>query len=402
MKRFIAVQTGARRNYAIPTILEKAGLLEALYTDLCADSGIVSVIDRILPQFFHKGSLSNLLNRHVSSELKDKVFTFDLAALRYLARQKLAGENQIKQHEALTIFDREFGQAMIDRGIRQATHIYSMFGEGSDFLEFSQKHQVKVVTEFYISFMTHKIVQNEREKYPFLESPLPAEIIDKDYSQARKVCQYTDVFIAPSDFVIEGLKEFDVQPEKCHLVPYAVNDAWFKIQNSPEPGRILFVGSAELRKGIHLLGMAAQKLSQHNYEFKIAGGVSDLIRDAQTTQKLHFLGRVPRSEIQHEYALADIFVLPSFAEGSAEVVYEALASGLPVITTNAAGSVVRDGVEGYIVPGGNVEALASRIEEVIENRELRNRMSIAAKERAKDYTWDKYTERLLSVFQAIP
>jgi glycosyltransferase involved in cell wall biosynthesis len=401
MKRFIAVQTGARRNYAIPAILEKAGLLEALYTDLCADSGIAAVLDRILPQSLRKGSLNNLLNRHVSAELKSKIHTFDLATLRYLVRQKLAGKSQIRQHQALTRFDREFGQAMIDRGVGKATHIYSMFGEGSDFLEFSQKHQIKVVTEFYISFMTHKIVQSEREKYPFLEAPLPREIIEKDYNFAQKVCRSTDIFIVPSDFVIEGLKEFDVSLEKCRLVPYAVNDAWFDLQNNPKLGRVLFVGSAELRKGIHVLGMAAQKLSQRNYEFKIAGGVSDLIRDAEITHKLHFLGRVPRSEIQHEYALADIFVLPSFAEGSAEVVYEALAAGLPVITTNAAGSVVRDGVEGYIVPEGNVEALASRIEEIVENRELRNRMAIAARERAKDYTWEKYTKRLLSVFQTI-
>ena len=221
------------------------------------------------------------------------------------------------------------------------------------------------------------------------------------FIDARKVCRLTDIFIAPSEFVIEGLTAFDVPLEKCHIVPYAVNDAWFDIQNNPQPGRILFVGSAELRKGIHILGMAARKLSRHNYEFKIAGGVSGLIRHAEITQKLNFLGRVPRTEIQQEYTSADIFVLPSFAEGSAEVVDEALAAGLPVITTNAAGSVVRDGVEGYIVPEGDVEALANRIEEVIENRELRNRMAIAARERAKDYTWDKYAQRLLSVFQTV-
>ena len=57
MKRFIAVQTGARRNYIIPAILEKAGLLEALYTDLCADSGITAILDRIVPQSLRQGSL---------------------------------------------------------------------------------------------------------------------------------------------------------------------------------------------------------------------------------------------------------------------------------------------------------------------------------------------------------
>ena len=147
--------------------------------------------------------------------------------------------------------------------------------------------------------------------------------------------------------------------------------------------------------------MASNKLIQRNYEFRIAGGVSDVIRNAEITQKLHFLGRVPRTDIQQEYALADIFVLPSLAEGSAEVIYEALAAGLPVITTEAAGSVVQDGIEGFIVPEGNAEALADRIEELVENRELRDRMAVAARERAKDYTWEKYAERLLSIFQTV-
>ena len=401
MKRFIAVQIGARGNYAVPAILANAGMLENLYTDMCADAGVGAALDLLCPQFIRKGQLNNLLNRRIPSELNGKIQTFDLASIRYLVRQKLAGKDRISQHQALTIFQQEFGRDMIEHGIGDATHLYSTFGEGVDFLEFAKYHQIKIVTEFYCSFMNHKIVQEERGKYPFLEHPIPDEIIEKDYSASNRMCRLADVFIAPSQFVVDGLLEFNVSVDKCHIVPYAVSDSWFDIQNSPKLGRVLFVGSAVLNKGIHILGTAAQKLSHRNYEFKIAGGVSDLIRNSEITQKLDFLGRVPRIEIKKEYSLADIFVLPTFAEGSAQVVYEALAAGLPVITTKAAGSVVRDGVEGFIVPAGNAEALADKIEELIENRDLRNRMAIAAKERAKDYTWDKYAERLLLVFQNI-
>jgi glycosyltransferase involved in cell wall biosynthesis len=63
--------------------------------------------------------------------------------------------------------------------------------------------------------------------------------------------------------------------------------------------------------------------------------------------------------------------------------------------------VVRDGVEGFIIPEKDPEALANRIEELVENRDLRDRMAIAARERAKNYTWDKYAERLLGVHRAV-
>lgn len=401
MKRFIAIQTGARRNYAVPSILEKAGMLEAFYTDLCANAGLGAALDRFCPQPLRKGALSRMLNRRVPSNIEGKVHTFDLPAIHYIGRQKIAGHHPIKQHQALTAFNHEWGRAMMCKSLGQATHVFSMFGEGTDFLTLAKEQNLKIATEIYISPLTHKIIQTERKKFPDLEPLLSAQIIQADYALFSRVCELTDVFIVPSRFVERGLAEFDVDKSKCYTVPYAVGDSWLELHNRPTKGRILFVGTAELRKGIHVLGMASQKLSHCNYEFRVAGGVSDVVRQHQLTQKLNFLGRVPRAEIQQEYTQADIFVLPSLAEGSAEVTYEALAAGLPVITTEAAGSVVRDGVEGFIIPERDPEALANRIEELVENRKLRARMAAAARERAKDYTWDKYAERLLAVLQAV-
>ena len=97
-----------------------------------------------------------------------------------------------------------------------------------------------------------------------------------------------------------------------------------------------------------------------------------------------------------------MFVLPTLAEGSAEVTYEALAAGVPVITTKSAGSVVRDGVEGRIVPERDPEALVYAIEELVQDRAMRLRMAIAARERAKEFTWERYGERLLSHLRALP
>lgn len=401
MKRFIAVQTGARRNYAVPSTLEKAGMLEAFYTDLCTSAGLGAALDRFCPQSLRRGALSRLLNRRLPLNFEGKIHTFDWVTLRYLARQKIARGNLIKQHQALTTFNKEFGQEITYKGLGQATHIFSMFGEGTDFLEFAKKQNIRIIIEVYISPLTHHIVQAERNIFSDIEPLIPADVIQEDYAWFNKVCKLTDIFVVPSHFVKRGLEEFGVDRDKCYTVPYAVADSWLRLNNYPIKGRVLFVGTAEIRKGIHLLGMAAQKLNHRNYEFRVAGGVSDVVRQHKLTQRLNFLGRVPRSDIQKEYVQADIFVLPSLAEGSAEVTYEALAAGLPVITTEAAGSVVRDGIEGFIVPERDAGALAAQIEELVENRELRDRMAAAARERAKDYTWEKYAERLLGVLQAI-
>lgn len=401
MNRFIAIQVGARRNYAVPAILEKSGMLEAFYTDLCADAGLGKWLDCYYPDRLRNSTLKRFLNRRVPENLKDKVRTCDVASVKYLLKQRFAEADPIKQHQILIEFVEEFGQAAIQKGLGKATHVFSMFGEGIDFLESAKKKGLKTITEIYISPSTHDIVQQEREFFPDLETKLPDAIIEQDYNSLTKLCKVTDTYIVPSQFVKTGLKEFGVDLAQCHIVPYAVGESWLQINNQPTQGRVLFVGTAELRKGIHILGMAAQKIAHHNYEFRVAGGVSDVIRNHSLTKNLTFLGRVPRADIQQEYAQADIFVLPSLAEGSAEVTYEALAVGLPIITTEAAGSVVRDGIEGFIIPERDPDALADSIQALIENRDLRDRMAAAAKERAKDYTWDKYAQRLVKVFETV-
>jgi glycosyltransferase involved in cell wall biosynthesis len=396
MKRFIAVQTGARRNYAVPTILAKAGMLEALYTDMCTDAGICAMLDRFCPQFLRKGQLNNLLNRRVPSDVEGKVSTFDLSYLRYLARKKLSRSDLIKQNEAVEHFNNEFSCAMARKGLSNATHIFSMFGEGTNFLKFAKERDLKIITEIYISPIAHRIIQAERNIYPEIETPFTNTFLEKYEVYSSEVCKLTDLFISPSRFVVKGLQELGVNEDRCCVIPYAVDEIWFDRATQPTKGRILFAGTAELRKGIHILGMAAQKLSHCEYEFRVAGTFSDKVSKHKLTQHLTFLGRVPRSEIQHEFISADIFVLPSLAEGSAEVIYQALATGLPVITTEGSGSVVRDGIEGFIIPARNADVLAEKIQELVENRALRHRMAIAAKERAKNYTLERYTERLLS------
>ncbi len=395
MNRFIVVQIGARRNYAVPSILAKADILEGLYTDLCADSGIGQWLDCYCPRFLRKNGLQRLLERKLPRNLVGKVKTCDWATIRYLIAKKLAADDLLKQHDALFSFNQAFGKAAINKGLGNATHVFSMFGEGTPFLEYAKQNNLKVITEIYISPATYRILQVERDRFPELEPKLPDEIIQKDYQNFQKVCQLTDMFIVPSEFVKQGLKEFGVESSQCRLIPYAVNDDWFKLENKPIKGRVLFVGTAELRKGIHILGQAAQKLAQRGYEFRVAGNVSELVRCHPIMQCLTFLGRIPRSKIRSEYVQADIFVLPSLAEGSAEVTYEALASGLPVITTASSGSVVRDGIDGFIVPVKDSDILATRIEELIENRELRAKMSQNAKQGAQKYSWSQYSEYLL-------
>jgi glycosyltransferase involved in cell wall biosynthesis len=96
---------------------------------------------------------------------------------------------------------------------------------------------------------------------------------------------------------------------------------------------------------------------------------------------LRFLGYRSQSEVRDELRDADIFVLPSFAEGVPVVLMEALASGVPVVATAIAGvgELVEDGVSGYVVPPGDPVPIAKCIEQLLEDPALRSRFGAAGR-----------------------
>ncbi|MCK4375945.1 MAG: glycosyltransferase family 4 protein, partial [Candidatus Brocadiae bacterium] len=108
------------------------------------------------------------------------------------------------------------------------------------------------------------------------------------------------------------------------------------------------------------------------------------------------VGPVPRDEVMMHYRWADVFCLPSICEGSATVTYEALAAGLPVVTTSNTGSIVRDGVEGFIVPIRDSDAIADALARLLKDRQLLRDMSQAALDRSAYGSLDAYGERLVS------
>ncbi len=113
------------------------------------------------------------------------------------------------------------------------------------------------------------------------------------------------------------------------------------------------------------------------------------------------LGRVSHSEMPALMAAADVFVFPSLFEGSAVVTYEALACGLPSVVTPNAGSVVRDGIDGFVVGPRDVEALAATMERLGNDRELRARMASAARARALTFDWPRYHASLIAVVKEL-
>src|SRR5262249_6270389 len=153
----------------------------------------------------------------------------------------------------------------------------------------------------------------------------------------------------------------------------------------------LFAGGICHRKGIKYLLEAWRRIRRTGWRLELLGPMPARIAPLEPYLNIITpLGRVSHADMPEKLASADVFVFPSLFEGSAVVTYEALACGLPSVVTPNAGSVVRDGVEGFQVPCSQVEPLAQRMEQLGSDPELRAHMAQAARTRALAFDWPRY------------
>ena len=241
------------------------------------------------------------------------------------------------------------------------------------------------------------------------ENALGIRLVDESDSSAlgRRIeasVELADYLVVFSDFqkatfVATGF------PEDCIFVcPLGVDLHRFHESGTalPEIRRAVFVGAPIVRKGFHHLLQAWRGLDHPAAELIVCGQAN-----AETAQLLerfpsrnvHLKGHVdPLPYLQQ----ASLFVLPSLSEGFPKAVLEAMACGLPVVVTTVSGStVVEDGVHGFVVPIGDVEQLADRIELLLERPELRNRMGAESRARASEFTWSRYSDQMADILSSI-
>jgi len=110
---------------------------------------------------------------------------------------------------------------------------------------------------------------------------------------------------------------------------------------------------------------------------------------------VRYEGFVPRERVPQFLAGHDVYVLPSYSEGFAISLIEAMAAGLPIITSTNTGApdTILEGREGFVIPAGDVDALVDRLRWFAANREKIPAMSTAAKQKAREFSWERYGER---------
>ncbi len=227
---------------------------------------------------------------------------------------------------------------------------------------------------------------------------------NRERTRALAECAAADYILLPSRFAYESFRERGYPPGKLVLLPRGVDAARFQPQPpADEVFRVLFVGQLCFRKGVPYLLEAWRRLNLPHAELVLAGSVHEEIKPLLAASgDLHNV-KIPGfvADPATLFTASTVFCFPSLDEGAAKVTYEALAAGLPLITTPQAGSPVRDGVEGLLIPPRQTEALAAALERLYSRPEERAAMAAAARERVAAFTWEDYSRRLIAFYRGV-
>ena len=208
-----------------------------------------------------------------------------------------------------------------------------------------------------------------------------------------------DRLIVHSLHTLRSLRAAGVDVSRAVVVPPAFMPAAPGHARTPKPGRplrVLYVGNVNLAKGFHVLAEAIRTL-RADVTLTAVGGVQ-LERGYLRTiaPDVAFTGHVPQAEVARQMEQADVLVFPTLSDGFGLVQLEAMAQGLPVIATSACGDVVREGVDGFVVPPGDAEALVDRLRRLRRDPDLHATMSRAALVRATEFSPERHLAELMS------
>lgn len=206
--------------------------------------------------------------------------------------------------------------------------------------------------------------------------------------------------VAASTYTRSTLIEHGVPPDRIVVNPYGVDLSGFAPKDTPSrqnrPFRYVFVGLVGARKGVPLLLRAWKALQPTDAELWLVGPVTPAVRALiPSLPGLVVMGKRPHEELPRILRECDVLAFPSYSEGFGLVLLEALAAGLPIITTEATAGpdLIEHAREGFLIPSGNVEALIAAMRHFQDQPESLEVMSAAARRCAEQYSWDAYGER---------
>ncbi|MDA8375733.1 MAG: glycosyltransferase family 4 protein [Planctomycetia bacterium] len=396
-------------HYAQPLALHRQGVLFALYTDWYNDHSLpvraaIAATERFRPHLAQK-----MRQRRHSGLNGVSVFHHPLFGMVLPAVQASGQTLGAIRHWALArIF---FAQS--SRGPLAGHPAYPdavagpMHCFGADGVRLYQSRGIRVVVDQVIAPYRELFRQQELQRQfwpgwePASSQPPPQSEIDQEEQTLAAV----DHIVAPSRYVVESLAAIGHGPDRVSLLEYPLDASVYRPvdrTNRSGPMVLGFVGSVNLRKGIPWLVESLKLLDPALFRCVVVGpiGLNDYGM-VELKKVAEVVGPVPRAQVRAWLEKFDVFFFPSTCEGSPTVVAEAMATGLPVITSVAGGQLIREGIDGFVCSYDQPSQYAQCISILAKDKDRRLAMGAAARQRVEQFSVDAYGRGLRKIIEGV-
>ncbi len=399
VQKVVVVHGGARDAYQVAQALSEAHLLQTLVTDLFwpSDRPWARSLAARLPR-----SIQALLRARSAPRLPSaQVRGSWIAGLKTLLLDRVPRVSFDLRRRATRSADATLGRTAGNLASRKGTGLlsYSYFAYDA----FRTYPGPGILFQVHPHPLTiRRILTEELTAHPDCAASLRQEwelaLPEDDFQHLVAEPSLAARFLCASGFTRNSLIENGAQSSAIRVVPYGVDLDRFRPDPTRRaaPGsklRLLFVGRINQRKGVKYLLEALQQLQTEDIELTVCGRVVDGLELFRPfADRVTIRPSVSPAELVAAYQAADLFVFPSVAEGFGQVLLEALASGLPILSTThtAAPDLIEDGVEGFIVEPRRPDLLAEKIEWAVAHRAELAVMGDRARARAAQFTVERF------------
>lgn len=397
--RVDVIQLGARMHYAVPRLFQQFGTLQSLYTDFWYPHFSRQIpflpILKMWPGV--RSRWQALQARHHPDIPDSKVISCNISGIRYHLRLAKAKSRQ-DETRAFLDMSTVFQQWVLKNNRKPASHVYCFNTVARDLFKhkkFADTHKILEQT------LAPRSSENRilKAEYQRRNLPWPTDNASTFYEALElEEWQLANTIICGSEFVRSELISAGAPARNIRVVPYGVDihpvakSTFFTGKNNKL--RILFAGNGAIRKGL-LYAIEGLRPLGNFIELHVAGNPGLPPEQLPDDSFIHWHKFVPRVKMKELFQNCDVFLLPSLCEGSATVIYEAMAYGLGIICTPNAGSVITDHQEGRIVPICDSTAITHAVEQIRDNPDLLENYHKHALRTAGNYQLRDYGQRLL-------
>lgn len=396
---WLCCQLGAREHYAIPRALHHRGQLKELITDTWINHYHPL---NLLPKLY----FNNLRGRYHPELNNAKIKAFNQSHIAWEVGQKhryiqdwnlIVARNIWWQEQALKTLKK---YNLPDNNIILFAYSYAAL----KLFKYAKTKGWKIVLgQIDPGVIEEKLVFKEAQKHKNLQKQI-STAPHYYWSDWRQECTLADHIIVNSHWSSQALQQTGISSNKLKIIPlaYQASDIALKFNrtypssfSNQRPLKVLFLGQVIIRKGIASILDAIDLLNNKAIEFWFVGKIEiELTKRIRNNPRIKWLGSVSRNKTSLYYQQSDVFLFPTHSDGFGLTQLEAQSWKLPLITSQFCGEVVKDQINGLILPNVTGKEIAKALTFCLNNPQQLSKFSHNSTEILSHYSLNKLAQEL--------